>query len=480
MVSLGKKCNGSNPTTSFSLNPQSPISNLQSRERVRPWGFVLPALRLLRQERPDVAAVHFGNELPTLVVSLLSKVAMRNPPRWVWEQDQQIQDPGFIGKRLSRLRLLSLVADQFLAVYEGGRQSMLKRGIPAKKITVIHNSVALYTPTRPKGWLRQGLGMESSGRLAVSRGQSEGNVGGALRAATDPSGNTNLNMDVQDTQDKELGDSNPELSCKSCTSMLTPSCPEHVIAPDEVLLITNGSLIPRKRIDFILKACAQLRGRKVPLGKGFIGGRKGEKGSLEIGFIRENELEHSNLSSLPNDTNETNLPLSLFPSNETNATNSPLPPPWRLLIIGEGPERDRLGALATELGIADRVHFLGLRNDVREILPECDIYLHASKAETCTYAVTESMAAGIPAVMLNAGAAKEQIENGKSGFVFDEVDPIPFAACLSELMADSDRRAEMGKLAKSRWEALFRVERAAACYHELYMNGAKYRGSVVG
>jgi len=80
MVSLGKKCNGSNPTTSFSLNPQSPISNLQSRERVRPWGFVLPALRLLRQERPDVAAVHFGNELPTLVVSLLSKVAMRNPP----------------------------------------------------------------------------------------------------------------------------------------------------------------------------------------------------------------------------------------------------------------------------------------------------------------------------------------------------------------------------------------------------------------
>jgi len=90
------------------------------------------------------------------------------------------------------------------------------------------------------------------------------------------------------------------------------------------------------------------------------------------------------------------------------------------------------------------------------------------------------MAAGIPAVMLNAGAAKEQIENGKSGFVFDEVDPIPFAACLSELMADSDRRAEMGKLAKSRWEALFRVERAAACYHELYMNGAKYRGSVVG
>jgi glycosyltransferase involved in cell wall biosynthesis len=143
-------------------------------------------------------------------------------------------------------------------------------------------------------------------------------------------------------------------------------------------------------------------------------------------------------------------------------------PPWRLLVIGDGPERERLGALATALGIADRVHFLGLRNDVREILPECDIYLHASKAETCTYAVTESMAAGIPAVMLNAGAAKEQIENGKTGFVFDAVDPLSFAACLRDVMGNPRCRAEMGRLAKSRWEGLFLVERAAERYHELY------------
>ena len=166
---------------------------------------------------------------------------------------------------------------------------------------------------------------------------------------------------------------------------------------------------------------------------------------------------------------------SLSSSSSTEQPNNltTVMPPWHLLVIGEGPERERLVALAGELGIAERVHFLGMRNDVRGILSECDIYLHASKAETCTYAVTESMAAGIPAVMLNAGAAKEQIENGVSGFVLDVVDPVPFAACLRDLMADPARCAEMGQVAKSRWEALFRVERAAKRYHEMYGQAAR-------
>ena len=206
-------------------------------------------------------------------------------------------------------------------------------------------------------------------------------------------------------------------------------------------------MIPRKRIDFILRACAGLKNVQ-------------KEKSIEQKPAKITKEE--NCISAEGGEERFSSRSSRSSVQTLNSVD------WRLLIIGEGPEQERLGALATELGIADRVHFLGLRNDVREILADCDIYLHASKAETCTYAVTESMAAGIPAVMLNAGAAKEQIENGVTGFVFDEVDTVPFATCLSDLMGDSVRRAEMGRLAKSRWEARFRIERAAARYHEMY------------
>lgn len=303
----------------------------------RAWGFVLPALRLLRLERPDVAVVHFGNELPALVTILLSRLMGMGKVKWVWQQHQQVRDPNCVTKFISRLRLHGFFTHHFVAVYEGGRESMRKRGIPLEKITVIYNSVTPYTTTRQKGWLRQELG----------------------------------------------------------------------IGPEDVILVTIGSLIPRKRIDFLLRACAQL----------------------------------------------TSHPSTLSP--------------WHLLVIGEGPERQRLLELAGELGIVDRLHFLGMRNDVREILPECDIYLHASRAETCTYAVTEAMAAGIPAVMLDAGAAKEQIQNGVSGYVLEKEDSQAFAARVDELMSDVTKRTEMGRMAFSQWREKFTMAGTISAYRRL-------------
>ena len=416
---------GSRPSTTQQLNNLTTVTG----EKVHPWGFVLPAVRLICLERPDVVAVHFGNEMPTLAASLLCRLigwrsriisllttqqlnnsATFHPPRWVWEQDQQIQDPGKISRWASKLRIMGLGVDRYLAVYEGGRQSMLKRGIPVEKITVIHNSVAPYTPLRPKGWLR--------GELLVN--------GYSLSVM----GNTNNKEPITNKNDHE------------------------------VILVTNGSLIPRKRIDFILKACALLQKEKsfeqkpAKPAKGEVGDACGEK-------------PHALDFEMHPTAGEAYTPQPPLRSSRASVQNLNFAN-WRLLVIGEGPERERLAALAAELGIADRVHFLGLRNDVREILPECDIYLHASKAETCTYAVTESMAAGVPAVMLNAGAAKEQIENGVTGFVFDEVDPGLFAACLSDLMVNPVRRSEMGRLAKCRWVERFLVERAAASYCKMY------------
>jgi glycosyltransferase involved in cell wall biosynthesis len=333
-----------------------------------PWAFCLPALRILKRERPDVAVVHFGNELPSLVTAMLAHMMGLWRTRWVWQQDQQISDPTWITAKVSKIRLLGLVFNRFVATYDAGKESLLKRGIPLSRISVIYNSLRDHVPARPKGWLRAEL---------------------------------------------EIG-------------------------ADEVILVTVGSLIPRKRIDFILRACAQL----------------GKKGSLEIGHIGENKLEHSSLPS---------------PSNETNAPHSlPLSPSWRLLVIGEGSERERLVALARELGIAERTHFLGLRNDVRDILAESDLMLHAALAEACTYAISESMAARIPAVVTEAGAAREQMIDGVTGWILKPDDSDGFVSKIAALICNEVARHDMGKLARERWEARYRVCLAAKSFHSLY------------
>lgn len=462
-----------------------------SAERVRPWGFVWPALRIIREERPDVVAVHFGNELPTLAASLLcrvlarwtqvvdlmrgrkdiltrsreageedgfgsasggkktipfasSRLRVRNSwlsPRWVWEQDQQIQDPGRLSRHLSKLRLLGLGVDRFLAVYEGGKESMLKRGIPAEKISVIYNSIAPYTPTRPKGWLRAELRIREVEEKIGSRE--------AAKPAKGEMG-VSLGMSAGSPADSRTEEEGCDEKSSSFPSVQTSSAPSSRLRVSEsssadsgnqkVLLVTTGSLIPRKRIDFLIRAFAAL-----------------EVGKQKKSIAREGAKP----------TKEENNSSFAFSRLRVRQI-----PSWRLLIIGEGPERARLAALATELGIADRVHFLGLRNDIREILPECDIYLHASLAETCTYAITESMAAGIPAVVTVAGAAREQIDSGHTGYVLDRDDAEGFAMRLGELMEDSARRSSMGQAAQARWNERYRVEVAAKQFAAMYRNVA--------
>lgn len=340
----------------------------------RAWGFVLPALRLIRQEQPDVVAVHFGNEMPTLVASLLSRILMRRAPRWVWEQDQQIQNPGWISKWFSKIRLLGLSVDRYVAVYEGGRESMIKRGIPAGKITVIYNSIAPYAPAKPKGWLREEFG----------------------------------------------------------------------VSPSDVILVTTGSLIPRKRIDFILRACAALRKHEEKVSE-----QKNEEHAKEENALVSAKGGGGNYASR-------------FSVQIASGVG------WKLLVIGEGPERERLGALADEFGIADRVHFLATRNDVREILADADLLVHASLAETCTYAVTEAMAAGIPVVMTVAGAAQEQIVTGRTGYVLERDDSQGFVERLAELANSRASRLAMGQAARERWTERYRVEVAAGKFSELY------------
>ncbi len=91
--------------------------------------------------------------------------------------------------------------------------------------------------------------------------------------------------------------------------------------------------------------------------------------------------------------------------------------PSKLLIVGEGPEGDPAKALVEELGLTDKVVFLGNSNEVDKILCFTDLFLLPSEKESFGLAALEAMASGVPVISSNAGGLPEVNLDGVSGYL---------------------------------------------------------------
>jgi glycosyltransferase involved in cell wall biosynthesis len=140
-------------------------------------------------------------------------------------------------------------------------------------------------------------------------------------------------------------------------------------------------------------------------------------------------------------------------------------------LAGEGPRRGPLEALAAELGIADRVHFLGYRSDIPELLAACDIFALPSLYEGSSLAVLEAMAARRPVVSSAIGGTDELIEDGADGLLVAPGDADSLAAALRRLLDDDGLRAAFAARARERVERDFTptamTSRVEAIYAEL-------------
>ncbi len=87
------------------------------------------------------------------------------------------------------------------------------------------------------------------------------------------------------------------------------------------------------------------------------------------------------------------------------------------VIAGEGPERKRLEALALESGLAGRVHFLGSRQDIPELLSMFNVGVLPSHSESFSNALIEYLAARLPVVCTDVGGCREAVEQGVNGFI---------------------------------------------------------------
>ncbi|MFH1023265.1 MAG: glycosyltransferase [Planctomycetota bacterium] len=141
-----------------------------------------------------------------------------------------------------------------------------------------------------------------------------------------------------------------------------------------------------------------------------------------------------------------------------------------LLILGNGPERENLRALAAELGIAGRVVFAGMRADAGDILPHLDLYVSPSRYEGFGQSILEAMAAGVPVVATRVGGVPELLGGGRHGLLVPPDDPAALGEAMASALGDA---ARIGPLAASGREAARRllavdfVAETAAFYREL-------------
>jgi glycosyltransferase involved in cell wall biosynthesis len=129
-------------------------------------------------------------------------------------------------------------------------------------------------------------------------------------------------------------------------------------------------------------------------------------------------------------------------------------------------------SLARSLEIADAAHFLGLRDDVPDVLASVDVACLSSDFEGMPLAVLEYMAAGKPTVSTAVGGVPELLRDGIDGLLVDRRDPAALAGGILDLLSQPDRAARMGAAAAERQRLEFSLEamvsRFQALYDELY------------
>ena len=143
-------------------------------------------------------------------------------------------------------------------------------------------------------------------------------------------------------------------------------------------------------------------------------------------------------------------------------------PQLRLLIAGDGQEREMLQALAAELGITDAVCFAGWRDDIEEFYRAIDINALTSLSETFPYALTEGARERRCAVSSRVGGVPTLIRDGETGLLFEAGDAPALAAHLSALAEDAALRERLGEAIYRKTKAEYSAEATCRKQLEIY------------
>jgi glycosyltransferase involved in cell wall biosynthesis len=143
-------------------------------------------------------------------------------------------------------------------------------------------------------------------------------------------------------------------------------------------------------------------------------------------------------------------------------------PELHYAIAGHGHLRKELEETARRLGVADRVHLLGLRPDVANVLAGADIFAMPSLAEGLPLALLEAMLASRPIVASEVGEIGQVLGQGKAGLLVPPGDPVALAGAIERLLENPAQARTMGEYAARRAEAEYGLERMTSRYEMIY------------
>lgn len=136
--------------------------------------------------------------------------------------------------------------------------------------------------------------------------------------------------------------------------------------------------------------------------------------------------------------------------------------PVRLFVGGDGEMLDELKQLSVQLGVADRIHWLGLVSNPLSLLQASDLFLLATVGEAFGLVLAESMACGVPVVGSRAGAIPEVVRDGETGLLVEPRDPVALADAIEKLVRNKSERLRMSSAAIDRVDANFTMDKTVS------------------
>lgn len=150
--------------------------------------------------------------------------------------------------------------------------------------------------------------------------------------------------------------------------------------------------------------------------------------------------------------------------------------PWELELIGDGPLRGEVEALAGALGLGGRVHFLGQRTDVDQLLARAQLSLLVTNWEGFPLSILESMRAGLPVVASSVGGVGESVQDQDTGYLVPRGDVEALRDRIERLLTSAELRVRMGASGRARYEQDFTlshgVARTLAVYRDVLGEGS--------
>ncbi len=146
-------------------------------------------------------------------------------------------------------------------------------------------------------------------------------------------------------------------------------------------------------------------------------------------------------------------------------------PRARLVLVGDGPERDRVESAIAALGLPGAVSRPGHRADLARLLPAFDVFVNSSVTEGISLTILEAMAAALPVVATRVGGTPEVVVDGETGVLV----PARNAGAMAQAalhLADQATRARLGAAGRARLEREFTFDRMLNDYVRLYRKDA--------